>query len=105
MCVCVSHLALLLSLLPSPPHLLGHRFSAAGSAGDTHQTPAPPSVRSSWPVTAKGGHEEKVCWGVKNRAGRGGSGSTVRMACVCIYVCFYAKMLAGGGDVGGQNGR
>lgn len=48
----VSHLALPQNPLPSPPHPPGHRFSA-GSAGGTHQTPDPPSARSSWPETVR----------------------------------------------------
>lgn len=63
----MSHLALPLILPPSPPRPPGHRFSAAGSAGDTHQTPDPPSARSSWPETVR----TAVCVGVL-RAGAGG---------------------------------
>lgn len=60
-CVGVSHLALSLIPPPSPPHPPGHRFSAAGSAGDTHQTPVPPFARSSWPETVREDADKKVC--------------------------------------------
>lgn len=55
----MSHLALPQTPRPSPPHPPGHRFSVAGSAGDTHQMPDLPSARSSWPETEREYTEKK----------------------------------------------
>lgn len=62
-CRCKLHLALPLIPPPSPPRPPGHRISAAGSAGDTRQTPDPLSARSSWPETIREGDTEEkgVC--------------------------------------------
>lgn len=74
--VCVRYLALPPIPPPSPPHPPGRRFSAAGSAGDTRQTPDPPSARSSWPETIREDTEKKVC--------------------VCVSVCVGVLKMCGG---------
>lgn len=74
-CVGVSHLALPPIPPPSPPRPPGHRFSAAGSAGDTHRTPDPPSARSSWPETGKEDTETKECVCVERRVGEAAAGA------------------------------
>ncbi len=85
MCVDVNHLALPPIPPPSPLHPPGPRFSAAGSAGDTHQTPDPLSARSSWPETVRQKADEKcvsvrvcVCCCFESRGGGSSSRSTAR---------------------------
>lgn len=55
----MSHLAPPQTPRASPPHPPDHRFSVAGSAGDTHQKPDLRSARSSWPETVREYTEKK----------------------------------------------
>lgn len=73
-CVAESHLALPLIPPPSPPHPAGHRFSAAGSSGDTRQTPDQLSARSSWPETMRAVTCACVC-GFESKGGEAAAGA------------------------------